>query len=206
MVAGLLLENKPLNHLGVGSQDLLTPGHGFHLPSGLLAGTVLLFGMHVAVFVTMELIRKICHLTTGAGVQFTARLLGNVTPESASLMVAATAASSGSAASLALALGLGCLATIEEAVAQGGGLVRHGPSLSPAILVLCSDSAHNAVSQLEHEGLLLESTSVHHNFCGSVVPGDGGVDAIGTDTLKLVVADSIARRGAFPRDDSLVAV
>jgi len=159
LVAGLLLENKPLNHLGVRSQDLLTPGHGFHFPSGLLAGTVLLFGMHVAVFVTMELIRKIFHLTTRAGLQFTARLLGNVAPEGTGLVVAAAATSSGSAASLALALGVGglkgSLITIEEAVAQGGGLVGHGPSLSPAILVLCSDSALYAVSQLEHEGLLL---------------------------------------------------
>lgn len=43
-------------------------------------------------------------------------------------MVAAAAAACGSAASLALALGVGGLLTgIEHAVAQGRGLVGHGP-------------------------------------------------------------------------------
>lgn len=127
LVAGLLPEHKPLNHLGVGSQDLLTPLDSLHLPPSLLAGAVLLFFVHVAVFVTMELVGKIFHFTTGAGLQFTARLLRDIAPECAGLVVAAAAAARGSAASFALALGVSGLSTIEQAVAQGRGLVWHGP-------------------------------------------------------------------------------
>jgi hypothetical protein len=52
----LLLKHQPLDSFGVGSKDLLGPGDGFHLPTRLLAGTVLVLGMDMAIFVAMELI------------------------------------------------------------------------------------------------------------------------------------------------------
>jgi len=111
----------------VGSQDLLAPRDGLQLPPGLLTGAVLLLRMDVAVFVAMELVGHVLDLASRAGVQFAARLLRNIAPEGTGLVVAAATAASGSAASLALALGVGGLTAIEQAVAESGGRVWHGP-------------------------------------------------------------------------------
>jgi hypothetical protein len=121
-------------------------------------------------------------------------------------VVAAATAARGSAASLALALGISGLTTIEHAVAQCRGLVGHGPLLAPAVLVVSADSASKRVSQLEHKGLFLESSSVHDNFGRLAGILDVGVDTVGANALHLVFDISVARVSGGPSNDGLIAV
>jgi hypothetical protein len=58
-----------------------------------------------------------------------------------------------------------------------------------------SDSASERVSQLEHERLFLESSSVHHNLCGLAGILNVGVDTVSANALDLVFDFTVARVG-----------
>jgi hypothetical protein len=152
----------------VRAKDLLLAVDDSHLPSGLISGAVLIFGVHMAVLMAMHgIAERLCITASSASASCAASSGLSLTPESSCLMIRLAAAAAPSSLTAAFARAAIITTLVQTAIISlylSSGTVGNGETravsrpIRPPNVVVASDAAEEWIARLKVERREVEVT------------------------------------------------